>query len=99
MGGGGVDNGGGMGCNPKNKLKSGGAGKDLAILKEKHTFFWVVLTRVLEVLTILEGGTKGFHPLKKKGGRVLKKLLPCLEGGGGAQKDLDPRSSNFVVIL
>ena len=32
-------------------------------------FFRVVLTWVLEVLTTLEGGTKGLHPLKGGGGR------------------------------
>ena len=40
----------------------------------------VVLTRVLEVLTIMEGGTEGFHP--SKGGR--KKCNTVLMGGGGA---------------
>ena len=39
---------------------------------------WVVLTRVLEVLTILEGGTKCFHSLKDGGGRGGG------EGGRGA---------------
>ena len=32
------------------------------------TSFGVVLTQVLEVLTILEGGTNGFHPVKGGGG-------------------------------
>ena len=40
----------------------------------------VVLTWVLEVLTILQGGAKGFLHLKGRGGRV-KNALPCLEGG------------------
>ena len=33
------------------------------------------------------GGTKSFHPLKKKvGGGALQKVLPCLEGGGGRKQ-------------
>ena len=42
--------------------------------------FGVVLTQVLEVLTILEGGTKGFHPLKEGGG--VKKFCYVLRGAG-----------------
>ena len=34
----------------------------------------VVLTRVLEVLTILLGGTKGIHLSKRKGGGGVKSL-------------------------
>ena len=33
-----------------------------------HKVLGVVLTPELEVLTILEGGTNGFHPLKGGGG-------------------------------
>ena len=41
--------------------------------------FGVVLTRVLEVLTILEGGggTKSFHPLKGRGVGVKSLTLSC----------------------
>ena len=48
---------------------------------------------MLEVLAILKGGdAKSFHSLKG-GGR--KKVLPCLEGGGGAQKVSGPRFAHF----
>ena len=39
------------------------------------------------------GVTKSSHSLK--GG--AQKVLPCLEGGGGAQKVSDPRFSHFVA--
>ena len=56
--------------------------------------FEVVLTQELEVLAILMGGgTKSFHPLKVG----AQKFLPCLEGGRGVQKNLDPRFSHFVA--
>ena len=42
----------------------------------------VVLTWVLEVLTILDGGHKRFPPFKKGGG--AKKFYSVLRGGGGA---------------
>ena len=48
------------------------------------TSFEVVVARELEVLTILMGGAKGFHPLKGGGGQ---KVLPCLKGGA---KSLGP---------
>ena len=52
----------------------------LAIRKGCTQCFGVVLTPVLvlEVSTILEGGTKGFRPLKWG----AYKVLLCLEGGG-----------------
>ena len=61
------------------------------------TGFGVVLTQVFEVLTILEGGTKGFHPLKVCvwGGGGGTKFYLVLRGGG-AQKVSDPQFSNFV---
>ena len=41
--------------------------------------FWVVLTQVLEILTILEEGCKkGFQPLKG----VAQKFNPVFGGGG-----------------
>ena len=52
-------------------LKGGGGTKS----------FEVFLTQELEVLAIVRGGTKSFHPLK--GG--TQKVLPCLEGGGVAK--------------
>ena len=57
-------------------LQKGGTEKVLAILKVVGggggctKSFRVVLTRVLEVLTILEGGTTAFHPLKRGGGEA-----------------------------
>ena len=48
--------------------------------------FEVVLTQ--EVLAILMGGAKSFHPIK----RGAQKVLPCLKGGG-AQNVSDPRFS------
>ena len=49
--------------------KKGRAGNVLAILKGRghNKVFRVVLTRVLEVSTILEGGTNVFYPLKGGG--------------------------------
>ena len=38
-----------------------------------HNKFEVVLARQLEVLAILMGGTKGFHPLEGGGGRENSK--------------------------
>ena len=52
----------------------------------------VVLTWVLKVLTILEGGTISFHPLK--GGR---KMFYSLLRGVGAQQVSD-KFSHFVAI-
>ena len=57
--------GGGSDVLPLQKKKGGGAGKVLAIQKGGITCFGVVLRWVLEVSIILEGGTKGFHPLKR----------------------------------
>ena len=53
----------------------------------------VVLKWVLKVLTILEGGTISFHPLK--GG--CKKFYSLLRGVG-TQQVSDPRFSHFVAI-
>ena len=47
--------------------KGVGVGKALAILKGGTTRFVVVLTQVLEVLTILMGGATSFPPFEKKG--------------------------------
>ena len=49
-------------------LQKGGAEKVLAMLKGGTTSFEVVLTWELEVLAIVMGGTKSFHPLKGGGG-------------------------------
>ena len=56
-----------------NPYKKGRAGKVLAILMGGTTSFGL-LTRVLEVLTILEErrDTKGFHPSKVGGGGGVK---------------------------
>ena len=59
-----------------------------------HKVF-VVLTRELEVLAILEDGGVQIHPLKRHGG-MCEKFNPVL-GGGGVQKDSDPRFSHFVI--
>ena len=48
--------------------KGEGAEKISAMLKGGTTSFEVVLTRELEVLAILKGGAKSFHPLKGGGG-------------------------------
>ena len=45
--------------------KGRGAGKVFAILNWGHNKFGVVLTQVLEVLTILEGDHKRFPPFKR----------------------------------
>ena len=42
----------------------GGGGGGFSQPEEGTNSLWVVPTQVLEVLTILEGGTKGFHQLK-----------------------------------
>ena len=68
-------------------------GKVLAILKRGTKGFGVVLTRVLEVLTILNGGGAQKVSTLQKGG--CKKCLPCLEGG--SQKVSDPQFSHFVA--
>ena len=67
-GGGGVQNrrGGTLSFTPTKR----GAGKVLAILKEGTTNVGIILTRVLEVLTILEEGTKGFHSFITGGGEA-----------------------------
>ena len=51
------------------------------MLKGGTTSFEVVLTRELEVLAILKGGAKSFHPLKGGGGG-RKKFYSVLRGGG-----------------
>ena len=52
------------------------------MLKGGTKSFEVVLTWELEVLAILMGGgRKKFPPFK----RGVQKVLPCLEGGGGAK--------------
>ena len=43
-----------------------------------------------KVLAMLKGGFQSF-----KGG--ARKVLPCLDGGGGGQKGSDPRFSHFVA--
>ena len=58
-----------------------------------HKKFGVVLRQVLEVLRILEGATKCFHPLKKRGGGGV---LPSLGGGGGHKKFLPAISLLFL---
>ena len=50
------------------------------------TCFEIVLTWVLEVLAILEGGTKDFHILK---GQDVKKCYLVLRGGGKKLSDRD----------
>ena len=45
--------------------------------------FEVVLTRELEVLAIVMGGTISFHPLQGGGGG-RKRFYPVLGGGGGS---------------
>ena len=45
------------------------------------TSFEVVLTRELEVLAIVKGCTKHFHPLK--GGEGCNRFYPVLRGEGG----------------
>ena len=52
-------------------LKGGGWGRGGGGGGEVTTSFRIVLTQVLEVLTILDGGTKGFCPLKKRDGGVI----------------------------
>ena len=61
----------------KKSGREGGGG--LAILKVRHKKFWGSFS-LLEVLFILEGGTKGYHPLK---------------GGGGLKKFEGNRVSDF----
>ena len=56
--------------------------KGLSMLKGVTNSFQVVLTQELEVLTLLMGVSKGFHPLKKGGSQ---QVLRCLEGGGRKQ--------------
>ena len=51
---------------------------------------------MLEVLAILEGSRKRFHPLKKRGG--AENVLPCLDGRG-AQKVSDLLFSHLVAPL
>ena len=75
--------------------KKRGGDKVLASLKGGTKGFGEVLIRVLEVLTILEGGHKRFPPCKKKGGGGgHNKFDPVLRG---SQKVLDPRFSHFVA--
>ena len=64
--------------------KGGGAGKVLAMLKgggEGTKRFSVVLTRVLDVLTILEGWHKRFAPFKR--GEGVQSFT--LSWGGGSK--------------
>ena len=66
--------------------KTGGGG---------HVKFWGSFSAVALSFSHIEGGPENF-PLFKRGG--ARKVLPCLEGGGGgAQKVLDPRFSHFVA--
>ena len=62
--------------------------KGLSMLKGVTNSFEVVLTQDLEVLTLLMGVSKGFHPLKGSVGR--KKFYAVLRGGGG-EKVCDPQ--------
>ena len=65
-GGGGLQNGRGGGQVKFYPYKKGGGEKRFSHPEGGCTKgFGVVLTRELEVLTILEGGTKGFQPLKR----------------------------------
>ena len=65
---------------PYERLGEGGGGSHAE--GESTTSFKVVFRWQLEVLAILKGGgAKCFHPLK--GG--TRKVLPCLEVGGGAK--------------
>ena len=62
--------------------------------KKGTTSFEVVLTWKLEVLAILKGGAKSFHPLQ--GGALTIFTLSC---GEGVEKVLDPWFSHFVALL
>ena len=73
--------------------EGGGAENVLAMLKGGHNKFLVVFTQWHEVLSIVKGGVNSFHPLN---GRA-RKVLPCLDGGGGAQQVLDMQFSLFVA--
>ena len=64
------------------------------------TRFGVALAQGLEVLTILKGDVRSFHPLKKA--QEMLKVLPCLEvegGGGVSNKFRIHHFSNFVAPL
>ena len=49
--------------------KKGGGGEKVGMLKGGTQSFEVVLTRELEVLAIVMGGTTSIHPLKGEGVR------------------------------
>ena len=63
------------------------------MLKGGHNKFWGSLYAVASCFShIVGGGVKSFHVLN--GG--VRKVLPCLEGGG-AQKVSDMQFSHFVA--
>ena len=73
-------------------MQKGGSGKSFSHPEGRVTqCFGVVLTWVLEVLTILEGGSKGFKSLK--GGRKKSNSV-FMEGD---VKVSDMRFSHFVA--
>ena len=69
-----------------------GGGKSFSHTEGGHKSFRVFLTQELKVLM----GHKEFLPFERSGERV-RKVLPCLEGGGWGRKMF--RTRDFPILL